>query len=120
MKYPKATKLFIEWFSNNEEFCEHDIEKCHHDFDCETLETDLLFDFNNSFFKKYIFFNRGSLLEFFDQQDILIDTITLEKNKFFCTVTYKQNYYTKEYNKRFDSLTEAFDIAFELLERKLN
>ncbi len=117
-EYPKSIKLFIEWFENNEEFSDKDCDLFNRDFQTEILETSIILNFDYSFFKKYIFFNRGSLLEFFDGQDILINTVALEKNKFFCTVCYKKTYYTKEYATRFESLNEAFNIAFKLLELK--
>ncbi len=81
-EYPKAIKLFIEWFKNNQNLCDYDQNLFHSDL--ERLEWSTLF--SGDFFKSYIFFNRGSLFEFFDNQDILIDTITLRQNKFFCTI----------------------------------
>jgi hypothetical protein len=117
--YPKVIKLFIEWFNNNEEFSDKDCDLFSRDFQTGILETSITLNFNNSFFKKYIFFNRGSLFEFLDEQDILIDMIALEKNKFFCSIFYKENYYTKEYKTRFESLNEAFQEAFRLLNEKL-
>ena len=117
-EYSKAAKLFLEWFNNNEEFSDKDCDLFSRDFQTEILETSITLNYNNSFFKRYGFFNRGSLLVFFDEQNILIDTVALEKNKFFCTVHYKETYYTKEYSTRFESLNEAFQEAFRLLELK--
>ena len=117
-EYSKAAKLFLEWFNNNEEFSDKDCDLFDRDFQTEILETSITLNYNSSFFKRYGFFNRGSLLEFFDSHSILIDTVSLAKDHFFCTVHYKENYYTEEYKTRFESLNEAFKIAFQILELK--
>ena len=127
--YPKAIELFIKWFENNENLCELDQDYFIKDLEILNLENDIIFNFDNSFFKKYIFFNRGSLFEFFDEQELYIETeirFNDEDDKdfriVFCTNILDKGVFikcTSDYFNRNESLNEAFQIAFKLLEEKL-
>lgn len=129
INYPKAYKLFIEWFRNNEEFCELDQDYFSKSLEILHLENDIMFNFDNSFFKKYIFFNRGSLFEFFDEQEIYLETEVRFNNEeykdlriVFCTNILNKGTFvncTSDYFNRNESLNEAFNIAFKLLEEKI-
>jgi len=115
--HPKAIELFIKWFENNENLCELDQDYFIKDLEILSLENDIIFNFDNSFFKKYIFFNRGSLFEFFDEQKIYIESKKdIGVTGFYCNIGF---YSTEVYPTRFQSLNEAFQIAFKLLEEKL-
>ena len=120
-KYPKSIKLFKQWFKNNQNVCEYDYELFSKEDDLESLENSI-FLFDSKFFVNYVFFNRGSLIEFFDEQGILIDSVALRLNEFYCIISINgisDFTYTNVYSTRFESLTEAFEIAFNMLEIKL-
>lgn len=114
-KYPKSIKLFRKWFENNQNVCQYDYELFSKEDDLESLETSICFD--SKFFVNYVFFNRGSLIEFFDEHDIFIQSKKdIFTKGFYCDIGFNS---TKVYLTRFESLTEAFEIAFNMLEEKL-
>lgn len=112
----KSKKAFYDWCKNSDELC---------DYDLENIENDLILPcINNT--HEYVYFSKGNILDFLEEQNYYIGLPIRGKFKFVTCVYYKSGesvgypiYNNSGVKERIRALELGIIKALEHLEKRL-